>query len=106
MNCYKCGTLLNSSNRSKEHIIPNFLGGRLTSNYLLCQKCNSEFGETIDKELNRQLGFAANIIVQERHREEGERVVLIQTTSGKKAKVGKKFMPKPKLYTSPNRRTD
>jgi len=27
--CYLCGTLLNESNRSVEHIIPNAIGGNL-----------------------------------------------------------------------------
>lgn len=96
--CYKCPNLLTEDNRSKEHIIPNFLGGRLTSPELLCKKCNSEFGETIDSELKKQLGFASEIIVQKRHRDKADNGILIETTSGKKAKVGSQFLPKPKLY--------
>lgn len=96
--CYKCGLRITSKNKSKEHIIPNFLGGKLKSAKLICQKCNSEFGETIDKELYKQLGFAADIIVNDRNRKKEDKGVIIETTSGKKAKVGLKFIPKPKLY--------
>lgn len=96
--CYKCNTKLTSKNKSKEHILPNFLGGKLKSEKLICQKCNSEFGTTIDKELYKQLGFAADIIVNNRNRKKEDKGVTIETTAGKKAKVGHKFIPKPKLY--------
>ena len=46
--CYLCGTLLNESNRSVEHIIPNAIGGHLKSKNLLCKDCNSNTGQKID----------------------------------------------------------
>lgn len=42
--CYLCGVLLDKSNSSVEHIIPNALGGNLKSRQLLCKKCNSDIG--------------------------------------------------------------
>ncbi|MFW5852585.1 MAG: HNH endonuclease [Nanoarchaeota archaeon] len=47
-NCYLCNTEINSQNRSVEHIIPDSLGGRLTSSELLCINCNSKLGRDID----------------------------------------------------------
>ena len=49
--CYLCGTLLNESNRSVEHIIPNAIGGHLKSKNLLCKDCNSNTGQKIDAEI-------------------------------------------------------
>lgn len=98
MNCYKCPSPLTNENKTKEHIVPNFLGGKLTSENLICKKCNTEFGETIDAELHKQLGFAAEIIVHNRDRKKEDKGILVETISGKKAKVGLKFIPKPKLY--------
>lgn len=47
--CYLCLTpLVNKSVVSKEHIIPEALGGILCSKDLLCAVCNSHFGNTID----------------------------------------------------------
>ena len=55
--CYLCGTLLNESNRSVEHIIPNAIGGHLKSKNLLCKDCNSNTGQKIDAEISKQLNF-------------------------------------------------
>ena len=49
--CYLCGVLLDKSNSSVEHIIPNALGGDLKSRQLLCKKCNSDIGHQADSEL-------------------------------------------------------
>jgi len=53
--CYDCGDWLITENESVEHIIPNAIGGRLKSKKLLCKKCNTKFGETIDAEFAKQL---------------------------------------------------
>lgn len=66
--CYLCGTLLNESNRSVEHIIPNAIGGNLKSKDLICKDCNSNTGQNIDSELSRQLNFIANMLNIERDR--------------------------------------
>ncbi len=51
--CYICEEVLNDTNLSVEHIIPNAIGGRLKSKNLLCIKCNSELGEQADAELSK-----------------------------------------------------
>lgn len=60
--CYLCGVLLDKSNSSVEHIIPNALGGNLKSRQLLCKKCNSDIGHQADSELAKQLNFFANML--------------------------------------------
>lgn len=42
---------------SEEHIIPNAIGGKLKSKELICKKCNSKLGHSMDKELAEQLDF-------------------------------------------------
>jgi hypothetical protein len=94
--CYKNGEPLTDKNRSVEHVIPDFLGGRLKSSDLLCNGCNSEFGNTIDAELSKQLGFAADIIVKIRDREKFVRVYL-EGVDGRRIPVGQGLMPQPKI---------
>ncbi len=65
--CYRCETdLIEKGNaseklirekkyKSEEHIIPNFCGGKLTSEELLCEKCNNELGHELDRKLSRQI---------------------------------------------------
>ena len=62
MFCYACGKEITPSNRSDEHIIPNAIGGRLKSKSLLCKQCNSDFGDSIDSELSRQLNHIGNML--------------------------------------------
>lgn len=40
-------------NKSEEHIIPNSIGGKIKSYWLLCRNCNSRFGNTIDSDFAR-----------------------------------------------------
>lgn len=74
--CYVCNTDLIRKDKatkeqlderlfaSKEHIIPNFLGGRLTSYDLLCERCNSKLGTEVDGSLSNQLDFLRVIKVK------------------------------------------
>jgi hypothetical protein len=41
--CYLCAELITEENKSREHIIPNCIGGRLTSFNILCKSCNTGF---------------------------------------------------------------
>lgn len=47
-NCYLCGCAITTENKTKEHIIPNALGGKLTSFDIICKSCNSKTGEGMD----------------------------------------------------------
>src|SRR5689334_1218533 len=90
MNCYFCDTNLNSVNKSAEHIIPDFLGGRLTSDKLLCKKSNSDLGSTVDAELANQLKPFADILIQSPKK---EIKVKLQAKSGEELYVGEKLKP-------------
>lgn len=61
-NCYLCDEILNNNNRSKEHILLNAIGGRLKSDELLCNSCNSELGHKSDSELANQLLFISSFL--------------------------------------------
>ena len=49
--CWICETLLTDDNRSREHIIPEALGGRRTINNFLCRRCNNTTGSKWDADL-------------------------------------------------------
>lgn len=53
--CAFCRTPLTKSNRTKEHIIPNAIGGRKKVINFICRSCNSKTGEKWDAELINQL---------------------------------------------------
>ncbi len=62
-NCWSCGVeLIFKQNTSLEHIIPDALGGMLTSYDLLCKWCNSRFGNGVDAGLIKQLEFYVQFI--------------------------------------------
>lgn len=97
-NCYRCGVVLYNKNNSKEHVIPNSLGGRLSFYDLICKACNDEFGKTIDAELFDQIGFAADAIGVIRDRPKPNIKIILRSISGLEVSVGSKLIPKPKLY--------
>ncbi len=53
--CYCCNDTINNKNRSNEHIIPEGIGGIISSRDILCKKCNEDFGKTIDASLVNSL---------------------------------------------------
>ncbi|MGB7062060.1 MAG: HNH endonuclease [Candidatus Zixiibacteriota bacterium] len=66
--CLICEANLNLSNQSEEHIIPNSLGGTLTSTALICRSCNSRFGSDCDAKLAEDLKLFANFLNIKRDR--------------------------------------
>ncbi|RZJ58587.1 MAG: hypothetical protein EOO55_00025 [Hymenobacter sp.] len=63
--CYLCGTLLVQP-FSKEHLLPEGIGGRPTSRYLLCGPCNNGLASRIDAGLFAQIGYLYRLVVQAR----------------------------------------
>ena len=53
--CALCRIPLSNANRSKEHILPNAIGGRRTTKAFICRRCNSRTGEKWDSALVSQL---------------------------------------------------
>lgn len=96
-NCYRCGKPLTPENRSYEHIIQNSLGGITGYRDLLCVACNNYFGDTIDKELGRQLAFASDMILTTRDREKGTVRQILTSESGLRMPVTRGMMPLPKI---------
>src|ERR1035437_11025447 len=72
--CYKCDNEITTATETEEHIILNACGGRLKSKNLLCKTCNSQFGETFDKELASQTNDLANLLLVKRHRGEPQSI--------------------------------
>lgn len=55
--CALCSNILSSANQSKEHIIPNAIGGRKKTGGFVCIDCNNRCGQTWDAELAKQLNW-------------------------------------------------
>lgn len=53
--CYFCGTSIDQTNDSREHIIPNSIGGRRKVKGFVCSNCNSTSGDGWESELAKQL---------------------------------------------------
>jgi hypothetical protein len=81
--CYKCNTELTEATISVEHIIPNAIGGVWKSKNLLCKKCNSEFGDTLDNELYKDLHPIAALLNVERQRGKHAPIKNVKSDSGK-----------------------
>ncbi|RYE59541.1 MAG: HNH endonuclease [Sphingobacteriales bacterium] len=80
--CYHCKKALVQENKSKEHIIPNSIGGRLKSDKLLCNKCNSGFGAEIDSALSKSYGDLVALLCLERERGKTYLIKNLKTRSG------------------------
>lgn len=79
--CFICKSEIKKENSSKEHIIPNSIGGRKKVSDFICIKCNNTSGSTSDSELSKEYQFLSlffNIT-----REKGENTAKkIATESG------------------------
>lgn len=97
VNCYGCDDPITKENSSNEHIINNILGGRLKSKSLLCKVCNSKFGDSIDKEFDRQLGNIVDLLGIDKERPKPRVKIGLLTIDGKKKYVGKGMKPHDKI---------
>lgn len=80
--CAFCNAKLVGQIRSKEHVIPNSIGGRLKTSGFICVECNSTKGDSWDSELAEQLNwFSLSLgITRERGLPPGQ---LINTVDGR-----------------------
>lgn len=53
--CALCDTTITEANNTKEHVIPNAIGGRKKITGFICNSCNSKSGDDWDSELAKQL---------------------------------------------------
>lgn len=84
--CFFCNAELLNDNVTKEHIIPNSIGGKKKVSNFICRKCNSEFGETWDAELGRQLNPLALLLGVKRERGDAPPQVF-STSQGEQIKI-------------------
>lgn len=53
--CALCNVVLTPSNNSREHLLPNGIGGQKTVRNVLCKPCNDKTGAEWDSHVTRQL---------------------------------------------------
>ena len=81
--CALCETLLDDANNSKEHVIPNAIGGRKSVRNFICRRCNSKTGEEWDNELVSRLQPLCTMLNIRRDRGEN-RPTPVETIKGEK----------------------
>lgn len=84
MVCYVCSKKITSQNETLEHIIINAAGGKLKSNRLICQDCNTKFGNDIDSALAKQINPLANMLMIKRERGEPQPIIATRKSTGEK----------------------
>lgn len=81
--CALCESSLTGKSRTKEHVIPNAIGGRKKTTGFICNTCNNKLGEKWDSELAKQLNWFSLAIGISRERGEPPKQV-VQTVEGEK----------------------
>lgn len=81
--CALCESSLSGKNRSKEHIIPNAIGGRKKTTGFICNTCNNKLGERWDADLAKQLNWFSLALGIRRERGESPKQ-LVKTVQGGK----------------------
>jgi hypothetical protein len=102
--CALCERLITSENNSKEHLIPNAIGGRKKVSGFICQKCNSEKGKDWDADLALQLNSLSVFFGISRERGEAP-PQTVETTKGEKLQLnvdGSMGLAKPKYEVIPH----
>ena len=84
--CALCDVEITKNNDTKEHIIPNVIGGRKKIKGFICRACNSTSGDSWDKELAKQLNPLSLFFGIKRERRDVPSQ-LFETTSGDKLKL-------------------
>lgn len=81
--CALCGKPFAGGDDSREHIIPNAIGGRKKVAGFLCRDCNSTTGQIWDSDLARQLNPICNLLGIKRERGDPPTIV-VDTVDGKR----------------------
>lgn len=86
--CALCSSEITNENDSKEHIIPNSIGGRKKVKGFICSICNRKFGNDWDAELASQLNWFSLIIGIKRESGRGEpQAHVIETIDGTRLRI-------------------
>lgn len=86
--CFLCEEQLTEANDSREHIIPNSIGGFKKTKGFICISCNGKAGDTWDDALSKEMNKLSLFFRIERDRGDNQRE-LIETTAGEKLIYGK-----------------
>ena len=81
--CALCSESFADGDDSREHILPNAIGGRRKIEGFLCCKCNSRTGQEWDSELARQLNPISNLLGIKRERGSPPTIV-VDTLGGRR----------------------
>lgn len=81
--CALCPDTLSAKNKTKEHIIPNAIGGRKKTTGFICNVCNNKLGEDWDADLAKQLNWFCLAVGINRERGESPKQI-VQTIEGDK----------------------
>lgn len=95
--CYLCQKELTKNNSTKEHIIPNALGGRLAAK-ILCKACNSKFGHSCDVNLANSLKWFSYLANHPRSHGKVQPVEVLLDGQKVRALPGFKFAPKQEVF--------
>ena len=78
MICWLCGIALTPVTDSREHIIPQAIGGRKTVSGFICKQCNNETGAEWDAGLMKSLEFIS--VFENPSREDGKPTPSVSAT--------------------------
>ena len=81
--CALCQTSFTAANSTKDHVIPNAIGGRKKVRNFICRRCNSKTGAKWDSELAKQLQPFSTMLNVRRERR-GNQPIAVETVSGRK----------------------
>lgn len=87
LSCLICDSPLSAISASKEHVIPNALGGRLKTTRATCVGCNSSSGHGADVRLVRQFHLLANALDVVRDRDDHPEAAFIDPNTGRKYRM-------------------
>ncbi|KAB7740293.1 hypothetical protein F2P47_08595 [Parvibaculum sedimenti] len=59
--CIICNNVLTKGTDSREHVIPNSIGGRLKVRGFLCVRCNNTSGHKWESDLARDLNLEGSV---------------------------------------------
>ncbi len=106
--CALCGVSITDSNSTKEHLIPNSIGGRKTVSDFICNSCNNIAGQEWDSELAKQLNpWALFFCINRERGEVPSQVFETIESDGRKGKIklnadGSKERPIPECHDNGN----
>lgn len=84
--CLLCDCIITQENKSKEHIIPQGIGGKKMVSGVLCRDCNSKTGLDWDSKLTKQLELFDRMLRTKHARKKSDRKIEV-FINGKKERM-------------------